>query len=442
MPHQTTYAPPPVSSSLNPASDRISPARVFCMVGLPARGKSYIARKTVRYLNWLGHRARVFNVGQYRRRNLGERKAHTFFDPDNHAAVRDRRAMAHLAMDEMFRWLRGGGEVGVYDATNTTRARRAIIAERCAANGVELVFIETIGDAPEIIEANIRATKLHSPDYAGMDPEEAVRDFRQRIAHYQRAYEPLASERLSWVKVVEDKQLVLNRVDGEVPSKVVRLLMALRHRKVRHFWLTRHGESRYNVEGRIGGDAGLSPSGEVFASRLADHFAATTRPPPAAVWTSTLERTRQTAASLRGLPRPRHRRDLDEIQAGACDGMTYAEVAEKMPEEFAARKADKARYRYPRGESYLDVIARVEPVVLEMERGDDPLLVVGHQATLRTLYGYFRGERAERCPSLTLPLHWIVEMVPTPQGHDERRVYLGPEPHRGGDEVGTPDPDA
>lgn len=31
------------------------------------------------------------------------------------------------------------------------------------------------------------------------------------------------------------------------------------------------------------------------------------------------------------------------------------------------------------GESYLDVIARLEPVVLEMERLQEPLLIVGHQ---------------------------------------------------------------
>jgi 6-phosphofructo-2-kinase / fructose-2,6-biphosphatase 3 len=36
---------------------------------------------------------------------------------------------------------------------------------------------------------------------------------------------------------------------------------------------------------------------------------------------------------------------LDEINAGACDGMTYEEIAERMPEEFQARKKDKLRYR-------------------------------------------------------------------------------------------------
>lgn len=36
------------------------------------------------------------------------------------------------------------------------------------------------------------------------------------------------------------------------------------------------------------------------------------------------------------------------IVIGACDGMTYAEIEEKYPEEFELRKHDKLAYRYPR----------------------------------------------------------------------------------------------
>ena len=43
--------------------------------------------------------------------------------------------------------------------------------------------------------------------------------------------------------------------------------------------------------------------------------------------------------------------------------------------------------RYPEGESYQDLFARLEPVLLEMMRQRSPLLVVGHQAILRVLYG-------------------------------------------------------
>ncbi len=64
------------------------------------------------------------------------------------------------------------------------------------------------------------------------------------------------------------------------------------------------------------------------------------------------------------------------------DGLTYAEVKEKFPDDFVARDLDKFTYRYPRGESYEDLVARLEPVIMELER-QDTTLVVAHQAVIR-----------------------------------------------------------
>ena len=59
--------------------------------------------------------------------------------------------------------------------------------------------------------------------------------------------------------------------------------------------------------------------------------------------------------------------NLDEIYAGVCDGMTYKEIEAQMPEEWNRRQQDKLAYRYPRGESYLDVIHRLDPIVHEVD---------------------------------------------------------------------------
>ena len=132
------------------------------------------------------------------------------------------------------------------------------------------------------------------------------------------------------------------------------------------------------------------------------------------MWTSTLRRTIQTASAL---PFPKLKwKALDEIDAGICDGMTYAQVAEAYPGEFAARKADKLRYRYPRGESYLDVIQRLEPVITELEREAESVVVVGHQAVLRAVVGYLTARPQEDIPTLAIPLHTVVELTPLPDG--------------------------
>lgn len=46
--------------------------------------------------------------------------------------------------------------------------------------------------------------------------------------------------------------------------------------------------------------------------------------------------------------------------------------------------------RYPRGESYQDIVSRLEPVLVELMRQKDPILIVSHQATLRVLVSYLR----------------------------------------------------
>jgi 6-phosphofructo-2-kinase/fructose-2,6-biphosphatase len=57
-----------------------------------------------------------------------------------------------------------------------------------------------------------------------------------------------------------------------------------------------------------------------------------------------------------------------------------------------SKKWDDVKYpwcRYPSGESYRDVIARLETVIIELERERECVCVVAHQAVLRALYGYF-----------------------------------------------------
>ncbi|HVW27178.1 MAG TPA: 6-phosphofructo-2-kinase/fructose-2,6-bisphosphatase [Polyangiaceae bacterium] len=391
------------------------------MVGLPARGKTYVARKLQRYLAWLGHRTLWVNVGDYRRARAGARQPAAYFAPDNAATRAERFGFAMAALDDLLDWFKKGGEVGIYDATNTERSRRDVISQRCADAGVKVLFVETLCDDQALIDANVRANKLKLPDYAGMDPESAFRDFRARIAQYERTYESVQADEGSYVQLVDaGRQVITNRIEGYLSSRLVFFLMQI-HPTDRPIWLTRHGESEFNVLGRIGGDAPLTSKGEEYARALGEFFRGRTAP---IVWTSTLQRTVATAKRLGA----QHFswRILDEIDAGVCDGMTYLEIKAGMPDEFAARAADKFRYRYPRGESYYDVIQRLEPVIVELERQRSPVLVIAHRAVLRALYGYLMGKPQDECPHLEIPLHTLIELTPTEYGYDEHRFPLLP----------------
>jgi len=391
------------------------------MVGLPARGKTFVARKLQRYLSWLGHRTLWVNVGDYRRSRAGARQPAEYFAPDNLATREERVGFAMAALDDLLDWFGSGGEVGIYDAANTERSRRDVIRERCVAAGVKVLFIESICDDQTIIEANVRRNKLGLPDYAGMTPGDAFNDFQNRIYQYSRAYEPVSDPEGSYVKIVDAGQkVIVNRIDGYFLARLVFFLMHV-HPTHRPIWLTRHGESIWNPAGRIGGDPPLTPRGEQYARALAQFVKDRASGHPA-VWTSTLQRTIATAAALtKGATTWRA---LDEIDAGICDGLTYEEIRDRMPEDFASRAKDKFRYRYPRGESYADVIQRLEPIIVELERQRAPVLLIAHQAVLRALYGYLAGKPQDECPHLAIPLHTVIQLTPTENGYDEQRFQL------------------
>jgi len=389
------------------------------MVGLPARGKSYIAQKAQRYLAWLSIPAATFNVGNYRRTDAPQPSA-DFFDTNNPEGERKRRAAAEAAVTDMLRWFKKGGVVGILDATNSTKERRKWVLDIMSQNNIEVIFVESKCDDENMIMANIRDVKTSSPDYQGQDPETAALDFRNRIRNYEKVYKSLNEDGdeddLTFLKIMNvGKQVIINRIRDYLQSRIVYYLMNL-HIRPRSVWLSRHGESMLNLEGRIGGDAELSHRGEEYALKLPELVLESVGSDrPLTVWTSTLKRTIATARHL-----PKHYNQLqwkalDELDAGVCDGMTYQEIADLYPDDFQARDEDKYNYRYRGGESYRDVVIRLEPIIMELERSED-ILIISHQAVIRCIYAYFMQKTQEESPWVPVPLHTLIKLTPRAYG--------------------------
>ncbi|KAK7300916.1 hypothetical protein RJT34_11768 [Clitoria ternatea] len=408
---------------LGPKEDR---HLAIVMVSLPARGKTYTAAKLTRYLRWLGHNTKHFNVGKYRRLKHGSSQSADFFRADNPEGVEARNEVAKMAFEDMVSWMQEGGQVGIFDATNSSKQRRNMLM-KLAEGRCKIIFLETICNDVDIIERNIRFKIQQSPDYAEVpDFEAGLRDFKERVANYEKVYETV--EEGSYIKMIDmasghGGQIQVNNISGYLPGRIVFFLVNT-HLTPRPILLTRHGESEYNVRGRIGGDSALSEAGQLYKKKLAKFVEKRLKSERAAsIWTSTLQRTILTAGRIVGFPKIQWRA-LDEINAGVCDGMTYEEIKRNMPEEYESRNKDKLRYRYPRGESYLDVIQRLEPVIIELERQRGPVVVISHQAVLRALYAYFTDRPLKEVPDIEMPLHTIIEINLGVTGVEEKRYKL------------------
>lgn len=129
------------------------------------------------------------------------------------------------------------------------------------------MFIETIcSDA--IVEKNIRAVKLASPDYKGWDPEEAVKDYWSRIRNQEQTYQAIENPSFPYVKVIDiGERIIVNNIQGYLQSRTVFFLMNI-HNRYRRIYFARSGASY--AEHSYKADAGLSEVGESYATALKD----------------------------------------------------------------------------------------------------------------------------------------------------------------------------
>jgi hypothetical protein len=72
--------------------------------------------------------------------------------------------------------------------------------------------------------------------------------------------------------------------------------------------------------------------------------------------------------------------------------------------------------RFPGGESYRDLIKRLESVVVDLEQQVIPTLVVSHVSCLQVLIAYFRTSPVEKCMEIEVPLHTVLKFTPARGG--------------------------
>lgn len=524
-PHATTLNIPGMTRSKASPDGRI-PDRdvaaklVIIMVGLPARGKSYITKKIQRYLSWQQHNTKIFNVGNRRRIAAGvanpgggsptsatnrvdvptqaatillngtkgpdivvedeyepskldlngcateakprERidQSAKFFDPNNTTASRIREQVALDTLDELLHYLlHGGGAVGILDATNSTIKRRKLLVDHIKEREPKLgiLFIESICHDQNLLEANMRL-KLSGPDYKDKDPIKSLEDFKQRVKAYESAYEPVGKweedHQLQYIQMIDvGRKLVHHRLKGFLSGGIASYLTTF-NLSPRQIWITRHGQSVDNQLQKLGGDSELTERGHIYGQALYNFMTykrkewlieqkskiarASFPPLPGdntppypeinqeledknfCVWTSMLRRSVETAEYFDADDDydVKAWEMLNELNAGTFEGMTYEEIAQKYPEEYQKRSADKLQYIYPGvgGEGYLQVISRLRDMVREIERITDHLLIIGHRSVCRVLMAYFMDLTRDDIADLDVPLGVLYAIEPKPYG--------------------------
>ncbi|KAK2004532.1 6-phosphofructo-2-kinase [Colletotrichum falcatum] len=413
------------------------------MVGLPARGKTHICVSLARYLGWLGVKTRIFHLGDYRRATVGKGGIvpEDYFFPDaSPQSVILRQKILKKCREDIYAWLNHeNGQVAIYDAVNPTAAGRRALAKELGKHDVQTLFIESYVDDESILRENARNVKISSPDFAGMDPDEAAKLYLRRIDMKIPVFETMEEKELNYIKMINAGQkFFYNNVSfGYLSHRIVFYLTNL-HIKSRTTYFVRAGVT--TEEDSYKADAPLSEEGMSYAARMSETLLKHREQErtalverggpdvplrPLSVWTSTRCRTVQTADYLKKKGfKVRQRSQMSQINPGVCEKMSERAIRHLYPEEVEKHELDPYHHRYPRAESYHDLAVRLEPIILELEREQSDLLIIAHESVLRVLYAYLMHCATMDIPVLKFPRDEIIEIIPAAYQNEAKRIHI------------------
>ncbi|KAF2000888.1 6-phosphofructo-2-kinase/fructose-2,6-bisphosphatase-like protein [Amniculicola lignicola CBS 123094] len=416
---------------------------VIATVGLPARGKTHISVAIARYLRWLGVKTHVFHLGDYRRATLGPGKDvpdDYFFMNASPQSVLLRNKILKKCREDIYHFLEHDkGQVAIYDAVNALTLGRKSLAKEFSKNGIQTVFIESYCNDERIIQENVRRVKISSPDYQGWSDDDAVADYLNRINSRIPHFETMEEPDLHWIKMINagDRLVVNNCAFGYLSQRIVFYLLNL-HIKSRQTYFARAGTTYESDSYKA--DASLSPEGRDYAKKMSDTLmkyreeeqqrlveqgVPNASLKPLTIWTSTRRRTVQTAEDLASLGyRVRQRSQMSQMNPGVCEKMSERRIREEMPDEVTKHESDPYHHRYPRAESYHDLAVRMEPIILELEREENDILIIAHESVLRVLYGYLMACNAADIPKLEFPRDEIIEIIPSSYNNVAKRIKI------------------
>ncbi|KAK3297481.1 6-phosphofructo-2-kinase-domain-containing protein [Chaetomium fimeti] len=412
------------------------------MVGLPARGKTHICVSMARYLSWLGVKTRIFHLGDYRRATVeGGHVPQDYFYPNaSPASVMLRQKILKKCRDDIYAWLNHeNGQVAIYDAVNPTASGRLALAEEFAKHDVQTLFIESYVDDQEILKENARNVKISSPDFHGMDPDEAAKHYLKRIETKIPVFETMDEDELNYVKMINAGQaFYYNNVSFNYLSHRIVFYLTNLHIKCRTTFFVRAGPA--TDEDSYKADAPLSEEGKIYADKMTetllrhreqerqasiDQDGPNLPLRPLAVWTSTRLRTVQTGEPLKEMGyKVRQRSQMSQINPGVCEKLSERAIRAAYPEEVEKHEMDPYHHRYPRAESYHDLAVRLEPIILELEREQNDLLIIAHESVLRVLYSYLMHCSTRDIPKLKFPRDEIIEIIPAAYQNEAKRIHI------------------
>eukprot|EP00300_Choanocystis_sp_HF-7_P031119 c40221_g1_i1.p1 GENE.c40221_g1_i1~~c40221_g1_i1.p1 ORF type:complete len:550 (+),score=109.74 c40221_g1_i1:31-1650(+) len=146
--------------------------------------------------------------------------------------------------------------------------------------------------------------------------------------------------------------------------------------------------------------------------------------PACRIFTSTLARAQQTiAGGLSTLGTVTQLSQLNPLDKGNLTGKSTEEIQRCAPDWYDEWCSSPLDTRFPGGESYSDVMRKVEGVVIDLEKSTIPVVVVSHVTVLQVLLAYFKQVPIREACDLSVPMHSVIELSPQKDGTWQETLY-------------------
>jgi len=267
---------------------------------------------------------------------------------------------------------------------------------------------------------------------------------------------------------------MVNNIQGYLQSRIVFFLMNI-HNRFRSIYFARSGQSL--IEHSYKADADLSPAGWEYAERLKEFFLErraksleqrghNPQERKLVIWTSTHRRSAHTAwpflasapttTFVEGMPptfssppapaagpttkkfnsqlplsiKVVEKPQMLEINPGIWDGLSPEQAKKYYPEDWERFLKDPYSFRAPRAESYHDLSVRLEPILIELEKEQEDLLIIGHASVIRCMLSYLIGLPASEIPAIEIARGDLLEFVPASYGVQSQAFHFWDGPGR------------
>ena len=97
--------------------------------------------------------------------------------------------------------------------------------------------------------------------------------FNKRIEYYRMVYEDIEDdEQLDYVKIYNcGKKIIFNNISGHIETLILNYLVNFKV-NIKKIYISRHGESFFNIQNKIGGDPDITENGIKYSKKLFNYF--------------------------------------------------------------------------------------------------------------------------------------------------------------------------